>query len=581
MRGEHRISESVTNQSRGSSPRARGAHADLQPAAGEPGIIPACAGSTPQPSRRGRPEPDHPRVRGEHQTHEPDPETTPGSSPRARGAPGRGSPDARQPGIIPACAGSTSPAAANPPTMGDHPRVRGEHEGPYGPQYGAPGIIPACAGSTIPRAGPDRTARDHPRVRGEHGGRQVWSLRVLGSSPRARGAPPRRRSGSSWCGIIPACAESTCRSRGRSGRRRDHPRVRGEHFCSHSHAALTWGSSPRARGALAVGDEDVASVGIIPACAGSTHVQQGRRHPRGDHPRVRGEHCALALMPLMRPGSSPRARGAPQSPAHRRLQLGIIPACAGSTQPGANVFDGHGDHPRVRGEHGANRVCRRRRPGSSPRARGALEDLTRDEATLGIIPACAGSTGCRGGRAWRSRDHPRVRGEHGEGARFEVVDGGSSPRARGAHERGWIALVDEGIIPACAGSTAHRLLDEAGPRDHPRVRGEHAPGFGLHRRALGSSPRARGAPQVVAVGDVAAGIIPACAGSTPTVRRRCRRRWDHPRVRGEHSPTTRPAPSSPGSSPRARGAHHGRPQDRRPGGIIPACAGSTGTAWTS
>ena len=135
---------------------------------------------------------------------------------------------------------------------------------------------------------------------------------------------------------------------------------------------------------------------------------------------------------------------------------------------------------------------------------------------LRIIPACAGSTSvaphpwvpcvessphARGARrSWsrrppRSRDHPRMRGEH-----VGVV-----PDAR--HR--------VGIIPACAGSTvstdpgggviegssphargAPEALSRSGacPGDHPRMRGEHELALALKEPALE--------------------IIPACAGST-------------------------------------------------------------------
>ena len=103
-----------------------------------------------------------------------------------------------------------------------------------------------------------------------------------GSTLRRRPAAPgagRRQTGSQpravpylvcWRGIIPACAGSTGRASRRLRPRRDHPRVRGEHHFPHD---LTWlrpGSSPRARGALIFHPRTGVHTGIIPACAGST-----------------------------------------------------------------------------------------------------------------------------------------------------------------------------------------------------------------------------------------------------------------------------------------------------------------------
>ena len=111
--------------------------------------------------------------------------------------------------------------------------------------------------------------------------------------------------------------------------------------------------------------------------------------------------------------------------------------------------------------------------------------------------------------------------------------------------------------------------------DHPRVRGEHGRLAGSRCRCWGSSPRARGALRPGRAGHPAPGIIPACAGSTGTGRPAGCPWGDHPRVRGEHACHRSPARPWSGSSPRARGAQH-RPPVRRIGrGIIPACAGST------
>ncbi len=220
----------------------------------------------------------------------------------------------------------------------------------------------------------------------------------------------------------------------------------------------------------------VASLGIIPACAGSTPSASGRGavflgsspHARGarpwgctrgrpswDHPRMRGEHLPSLLL--------------------LRLLVGIIPACAGSTVGmAAPVSLEGGSSPHARGARGSDQGGLR---GfwDHPRMRGEHDvkgDVT--ELILRIIPACAGSTDVDYGTTVECR--------------------GSSPHARGAR---WQAL------------SRH-----ARHRDHPRMRGEHQ----------------RGAVHV----DREVGIIPACAGST----RRCRR----------------PRGSRTGSSPHARGA---------------------------
>ena len=50
--------------------------------------------------------------------------------------------------------------------------------------------------------------------------------------------------------------------------------------------------------------------GIIPAYAGSTQEIPATRKIRTDHPRIRGEHPAIARILRSASGSSPHTRGA-------------------------------------------------------------------------------------------------------------------------------------------------------------------------------------------------------------------------------------------------------------------------------
>ena len=94
--------------------------------------------------------------------------------------------------------------------------------------------------------------------------------------------------------------------------------------------------------------------------------------------------------------------------------------------------------------------------GSSPHARGALSHDAEGFPTTGIIPACAGSTLWRRAKSRPTRDHPRMRGEHDPSEAQVVRLIGSSPHARGAPRHAARKVLDEGIIPACAGSTGDR-----------------------------------------------------------------------------------------------------------------------------
>ena len=135
-----------------------------------------------------------------------------------------------------------------------------------------------------------------------------------------------------------------------------------------------------------------------------------------------------------------------------------------------------------------------------------------------------------------SRDHPRMRGEHPTISVPFALYPGSSPHARGARNSSYRNIAWAGIIPACAGSTP-----------------------------IGRSAMGRG------------GIIPACAGSTWHALLLCYVVWDYPRMRGEHLPSRFLTEFWTGSSPHARGAREEARGEAVAHGIIPACAGSTTT----
>ena len=69
--------------------------------------------------------------------------------------------------------------------------------------------------------------------------------------------------------------------------------MRGEHYDTFEIEEIFEGSSPHARGALEDEDADFWSIGIIPACAGSTTFTTCQRVALKDHPRMRGEHPCM------------------------------------------------------------------------------------------------------------------------------------------------------------------------------------------------------------------------------------------------------------------------------------------------
>ena len=131
-------------------------------------------------------------------------------------------------------------------------------------------------------------------------------------------------------------------------------------------------------------------------------------------------------------GSSPHVRGALFFQLVQVLIVGIIPACAGSTNRIKCAIFAPGDHPRMCGEHDHTEPLHLHRSGSSPHVRGALATCLATVLLSGIIPACAGSTWNHSIRRRRRRDHPRMCGEHTDTSRAMSGQSGSSPHVRGA-----------------------------------------------------------------------------------------------------------------------------------------------------
>ena len=128
IRGEHTNDAQMEAFSAGSSPHTRGALHTQPSESGPTRIIPAYAGSTWCRWCAIRPGWDHPRIRGEHPPGDTAWGLLPGSSPHTRGARRVRGRLVRGCGIIPAYAGSTCRRIRGSVPGTDHPRIRGEHD---------------------------------------------------------------------------------------------------------------------------------------------------------------------------------------------------------------------------------------------------------------------------------------------------------------------------------------------------------------------------------------------------------------------------------------------------------------------
>ena len=225
-------SMSVACVVQGSSPLARGLQNPTADELNNGRIIPARAGFTCDYDPNYTEDRDHPRSRGVYSHASPSAWNAKGSSPLARGLRQlRGSRRGCR-RIIPARAGFTPGyVTCRGPTPGSSPLARGLLK-PCGVSCDDLGIIPARAGFTPADARERADLLDHPRSRGVYWGIGLFSRRILGSSPLARGLLRAVRHLRRQLRIIPARAGFTQYSLGGCWRVWDHPRSRGVYFLS-------------------------------------------------------------------------------------------------------------------------------------------------------------------------------------------------------------------------------------------------------------------------------------------------------------------------------------------------------------
>ena len=420
-------------------PRIRGEHrAYVDVVARYAGIIPAYAGSTVSAANTyGMPE-DHPRIRGEHRLRAHRALVHAGIIPAYAGSTRRApSPWTAWPGSSPHTRGAPTPSPSACPRAGDHPRIRGEHEVEALDCVVGDGIIPAYAGSTY----------------------VDWDTGVKGwgSSPHTRGAPS---------------SEAMTLTH-----RRDHPRIRGEHFTG----SLAMGGIP----------------GIIPACAGSTEDRMRYCRSLGDHPRIRGEHRIHSSIHDILGGIIPAYAGSTDYWSTNQIpDRGSSPHTRGARKRYVNAGRGCGDHPRIRGEHPMLCFAQCRLSGIIPAYAGStIMSTTLRSESMGSSPHTRGAPPTATGWGSARRDHPRIRGEHPPRTRARAREQGIIPAYAGstAVPYGWMYVI-RGSSPHTRGALSLPVQIFPSAEDHPRIRGEH-------RQAL---PDGRSRD----------GIIPAYAGST-------------------------------------------------------------------
>ena len=400
-----------------------------------------------------------------------------------------------------------------------------------------------------------------------------------GSAPRARGT--RRQGGHRRRRrrVSPACAGNTSRTHRGIGPPTGQPRVRGEHVTTMPAPRSCAGSAPRARGTPEESHKPLCACRVSPACAGNTSAPGTAAAWESGQPRVRGEHPGDGFRCRIPGGSAPRARGTHQPREQFRHCQRVSPACAGNTLCSSLADHFQPGQPRVRGEHFQRQAGNPLNHGSAPRARGTRERRRSCRRRCRVSPACAGNTksGVHPGRS--PPGQPRVRGEHSDRDGRSLGYAGSAPRARGTLEPRRRQAAQDRVSPACAGNTYICAVTTSIRPGQPRVRGEHSPTSKASATSTGSAPRARGTRVGAAVFCAAERVSPACAGNTARRAAAIVSSSGQPRVRGEHWTCRFTGGLASGSAPRARGTPDAHPGTQARKRVSPACAGTQKRAF--
>ena len=357
--------------------------------------------------------------------------------------------------------------------------------------------------------------------------------------------------------ITPAGAGKTTYSANYQCASKDHPRRCGENAASTAFMLAASGSPPQVRGKRS-GTNIYSSVG-------------------SDHPRRCGENHCSNRIDRQDNGSPPQVRGKRHFLASSNFRLGITPAGAGKTFLDEPEKEEQWDHPRRCGENFAGMDKPEGMTGSPPQVRGKLERLHEDCAITGITPAGAGKTRRCCAHRPKFQDHPRRCGENGLDRRRDPSGIGSPPQVRGKLLEKIGIEKENGITPAGAGKTARKVHGTSCIKDHPRRCGENARTAQDMRLWTGSPPQVRGKPPRCRRKSPMTRITPAGAGKTVVIRRRFALAWDHPRRCGENEMQVITARVSEGSPPQVRGKRRGYTYSLHQKRITPAGAGKTVT----
>ena len=296
----------------------------------------------------------------------------------------------------------------------------------------------------------------HPRMRGERHLVTRMDPCQDGSSPHVRGTPTAPEAETLRSRFIPACAGNAHPLRACIRCQSVHPRMREERTRGRPISEERIGSSPHTRGTRRPRVRSHKTRRFIPACAGNAAGADPRTGPASVHPRMRGERVRWAAAPSSISGSSPHVRGMPACRFNNIDPDRFIPACAGNASRISATCSATPVHPRMCGERIRWYQPKSGKHGSSPHARGTLQEDRGTRPCRRFIPACAGNATGRPFESYRPAVHPRIRGERHNVTSSSFLEFGSSPHTRGTQNIRSVQTAPGRFIPAYAGNASWR-----------------------------------------------------------------------------------------------------------------------------
>ena len=209
-------------------------------------------------------------------------------------------------------------------------------------------------------------------------------------------------------------------------------------------------------------------------------------------PRVCGDYHVDGWHCYHRTDTTPRVRGLRPARARRWRPTRYNPACAGTTYEHYTQKQESTIQPRVCGDYRLTSCRRISGFDTTPRVRGLRYLKERRKNKNRYNPACAGTTEDGANRGTAATIQPRVCGDYGFAIINGIWMDDTTPRVRGLHNESMNKLIVHRYNPACAGTTSRRSGNSYGSRIQPRVCGDYDPMEEPHHKPRDTTPRVRG-----------------------------------------------------------------------------------------